>query len=239
MLKDQVIVVTGASRGIGKCMVYALAKRGAKVVAAARSLKSGQPGPEGADLSISVDVRDPCQVENLLHQVRHRYRRVDGLINNAGLMVGDISFMDGDLHLYQDILDTNLKGAFLTCQAVLPHMMQQSSGTIVNVTSGAAVRTGFLNVPYGISKAGLDRLTLGLGAELKDYGIACVSLSPPVSATATVLDMYPHRDMKARAYPPELTAQALWLLLEDNPMQYTGQVLGVREYLQQKGVLLQ
>jgi NAD(P)-dependent dehydrogenase (short-subunit alcohol dehydrogenase family) len=237
MLKDQVIIVTGASRGIGKAMVAALAKRGVCVVAAARSLGAEQPGPPGAALSVAVDVRDPDQVKNLVQQVVGRYQRVDGLVNNAGLMVGDIAFTDTDPDLYQTILDTNLKGAFLTCWAVVPHLLRQGHGTIINITSGAAVRTGFLNIPYGISKAGLDRLTLGLGAELQEQGIACVSLSPPVSTTDTVRKMYAGRDMDGWAHPPELTAHALWLLLEDNPIQYTGQVISVREYLQQQGGL--
>jgi 3-oxoacyl-[acyl-carrier protein] reductase len=237
MLKDQVIIVTGASRGIGKAMVAALAKRGAQVVAAARSLAAGQPDPEGAALAIAVDVRDPSQVQNLMQQVLDRYQRVDGLVNNAGLMVGNVAFTDTDPDLYQDILDTNLKGAFLTCWAVVPHLLRQGHGTIINITSGAAVRTGFLNIPYGISKAGLDRLTLGLGAELQTQGIACVSLSPPVSTTDTVREIYAGQDMDGWAHSPQLTAHALWLLLEDTPIQYTGQVLSVREYLQQKGVL--
>ncbi len=231
------IIVTGASRGIGKAMVAALAQRGAHVIAAARSLKTGQPGPPGAALSVTVDVGNPDQVQNLVQRVVNRYQRVDVLVNNAGLMVGDIAFTDTDLNLYQTILDTNLKGAFLTCQAVVPYFLRQSHGTIINITSGAAVRTGFLNIPYGISKAGLDRLTLGLGAELQEQGIACISLSPPVSTTDTVREMYANRDMDAWAHPPELTAHALWLLLEDNPLQYTGQVISVREYLQQKSVL--
>jgi NAD(P)-dependent dehydrogenase (short-subunit alcohol dehydrogenase family) len=237
MLKDQVIIVTGASRGIGQAMVTALAQRGAQVVAAARSLETGQSGPPGATLSITVDVRDPDQVKNLVQQVVDRYQRVDILVNNAGLMIGDVAFTDTDPNLYQTILDTNLKGAFLTCWAVVPHLLRQGHGTIINITSGAAVRTGFLNIPYGISKAGLDPLTLGLGAELQGQGVACISLSPPMSKTNTVREMYAGRDVDAWAHPPELTAQALCLLLEDNPIQYTGQVLSVREYLRQKGAL--
>ena len=98
-------------------------------------------------------------------------------------------------------------------------------------SSGAAVRTGFLNIPYGVSKAGLDRLTLGLGEELKAYGIACVSLSPSASATDTVRRMYPDQNIEAWTQPPEVAARALRALLEDDPMQYTGKVLSVREYL--------
>jgi NAD(P)-dependent dehydrogenase (short-subunit alcohol dehydrogenase family) len=237
MLQERIIIVTGASRGLGRHMVQALAEQGAVVVAAARRLVSAQDPPSGAALAVAVDVRDQTQVRQLVQQVLDRYGRVDVLVNNAGLMVGDVSFTDTTPALWRDILDTNLWGAFLCCWAVLPAMRRQGGGVIVNISSGAAVRTGFLNVPYGVSKAGLDRLTLGLGTELKPYGIACISLSPSVSATDTVRRMYPDRQVDTWAQPPELPARALCALLADDPLQYTGQVLSVRDYLTRKGLL--
>ena len=235
MLRGKVIIVTGASRGLGRLMVQALADRGATVVAAARHLGVDQDVP-GAAMAVAVDVRNQSQVQRLVEQVLDRYGRVDVLVNNAGLMVGDVAFIDTTPELWRDVLDTNLWGAFLCCRAVVPAMRQQHSGVIVNITSGAAVRTGFLNIPYGVSKAGLDRLTLGLGAELKPDTIACVSLSPPVSATETVRRLYADKGMDNWAHPPELTARALCALLEDDPLQYTGQVVAVREYLARKGM---
>jgi len=249
-LQDQVVLITGASRGLGRAMALTLAKRGATVVAAARDTRSDQDPAEtlqetvrlieaagGTALAVPVDIRDEAQVQAMVEQVLGHYGSIDVLVNNAGLMGGDIAFTAISPPLWREILDTNLWGAFLCCWAVLPAMIQQGKGLIVNITSGAAVRTGFLNVPYGVSKAGLDRLTLGLGVELRGHGIACVSLSPPVSATDTVRRLYPDRDVAAWAQPPALTAHALCTLLEDNPMQYTGQVLSVREYLQAKGLL--
>lgn len=237
MLQDRVIIVTGASRGIGRAAVAALAQRGATVVAVARGLGPEQPRPPGAALTMAVDVRDQGQMQRLLQRVSDDYQRVDGLVNNAGIMVGDLNFTELTPELWREILDTNLGGAFLGCWASIPYMLQQGFGTIINITSGAAVRTGFLNIAYGVSKAGLDRLTLGLGAELKERGIACISLSPPVTATATVRQMYPGKAVENWAHPPELTAQALCTLLENEPLDYAGQVLSVKEYLQQKGLL--
>ena len=248
MMNDYVAIVTGASRGLGRAMALALAQRGANVAVAARS--SEPPVSQhsiqetarqieaagGKALALAVDVRSEVQVQQMAEQVLDCYGRIDLLVNNAGLMVGDIAFTDTTPTLWQEVLDTNLKGAFLCCQAVVPAMIGKG-GTVVNISSGAAVRTGFLNIPYGVSKAGLDRLTLGLGTELKTQGIACVSLSPPVSTTDSVRRMYPERDLDAWAQAPELTAQALCTLLEDNPMQYTGQVLSVREYLKHQGLL--
>lgn len=249
-LNDTVIIVTGASRGLGRTMALALAKRGATVVAAARSTDSAfdssgtiQEAVQaiqaegGTGLAVAVDVRDQAQVEDMVLQVLNRFGRVDVLVNNAGLMVGDVAFTDITPTLWREIVDTNLGGAFLCCRAVVPAMMRQGHGVIVNISSGAAVRTGFLNIPYGVSKAGLDRLTQGLAAELKEHGIACISLSPSVSATDTVRAMFADRDIDAWAQSPELPARALCALLEDEPIQYTGKVISVREYLEHQGLL--
>ena len=236
-LYNQVCLITGASRGLGRAMAVALAKRGARVAAAARNVNDLQETVRlietdgGIASAMTVDVTDETQVHLLVQQVLDHYGRLDVLVNNAGLMAGDLAFSDITPSLWRKILATNLWGAFLCCHAVVPQMTRQGGGVIVNITSGAAVRTGFLNIPYGVSKAGLDRLTLGLGAELERYGVACVSLSPPASATDTVRLMFPDNDVDVWAHPPELTARALCELLENSPMQYAGQVVSVREYL--------
>ena len=236
-LHHQVCLITGASRGLGRAMAVALAKRGARLAAAARNLDDLQETVRlietdgGIASALTVDVTEETQVSRLVQQTLAHYGRLDVLVNNAGLMAGNLAFSDITPSLWRTILATNLYGAFLCCQAVVPQMIRQGGGVMVNITSGAAVRTGFLNIPYGVSKAGLDRLTLGLGAELERYGIACISLSPPASTTDTVRRMFPNSDVDAWAHPPELTARALCELLEHNPMRYNGQVVSVREYL--------
>ena len=236
-LRECVVLITGASSGLGRAMAFDLAQVGARLAIVARSPKPLEATAQaiaaagGEALAVSADIRNEQQVEAMLDQVLDRFGRVDVLVNNAGVMVGDMAFTDVSPKQWREILDTNLWGAFLCCHAVLPHMIRQDRGVIINISSGAAVRTGFLNIPYGVSKAGLDRLTLGLGEELKAYGIACVSLSPSASATDTVRRMYPDQNIEAWTQPPEVAARALRALLEDDPMQYTGKVLSVREYL--------
>ncbi len=238
---NQVAIVTGASRGLGRCHALALAERGYRIGLITRhgsravAAEIEHRGHEALD--ISADVRVPEQVESAVSAVRARWGRIDVQLNNAGVMLGDVDFIDLTVEQWREILDTNLTGAFLCARAVIPTMIEQGSGVIVNVTSGAAVRTGFLNVPYGVSKAALDRLTMGLGAELEQYGIACLSLSPPATATDTVRAMYPDRDVDAWASPPEMTARALCELLRDNPMRYTGTVVSVRDFLESQGKL--
>ncbi len=242
-LEGRVAIVTGASRGIGRAMALALGRRGAMVVAAARTLGPGPGSLEetvglleaagGTGLAIPVDVREETQVEWLMARVMRRYRQVDLLVNNAGLMLGERGFTEISPSQWREVMDTNLWGAFLCCHHVVPAMVEREEGVIVNVSSGAAVRTGFLNIPYGVSKAGLDRLTLGLAAELADHGIACVSLSPSVTATNTVRRLYPGAEpVENWAQPPEMAAEALCALVEGDPMRHSGQVVTARQLLE-------
>ncbi len=187
----------------------------------------------GEGFTHSVDVRDEEQVKSLFSAVLGRWDRVDVLVNNAGLMLGERSFQDTGPTLWRQVIETNLSGAYHCAWEAAAAMVSRGSGIIINVTSGAAVRTGFLNQAYGVSKAGLDRLTLGLAEELREWGVACVSLSPSVTDTATVRAMYPDKDISRFASPVEAPAEALCALLEDpDPMRYSGRVVTVRELLE-------
>ncbi len=245
-LRGKVAIVTGASRGIGKAMCRYLGRAGARVAAAARTLESDgdrigslretvaeleREGGEG--LACRTDVRDPGQVDTLFATVMERWGRVDILVNNAGLMIGDLPFLRVDEGLWRQVMETNLFGAYHCAHCAVSIMLPQGGGTIINVSSGAAVRTGFLNQAYGVSKAALDRLTAGLGAEFREQGIACVSLSPSITDTNTVRRMYPEKQISSFAAHSDLPAQALCILLRsDDLMRHSGGVVTVRELLE-------
>ncbi len=227
-------MVTGASGGLGQAMAARLADAGARLVLTARDPQRlerlGEALP-GESLTVPADVRDPAAVSGVVAAAWNRFGVIDALVNNAGLMVGDIPLAETNAELWARILETNLSGAFYCAQAVLPEMRRRGAGTIINITSGAAVRTGFLNVPYGVSKAGLDRLTLAIAAEAHADGVHCVSLSPSVSATETVRQIYPEQNVDNWAAPPEETASAVLGLLTGGAAAYSGKVVSVREYL--------
>lgn len=240
-----VALVTGASRGIGRAIAEMLARRGMRVALAGRAHR-GRPDrldgvlaeielAGGQGMSLRADVREPAQVEAMLARLGERYGRLDLLVNNAGVFGGELGIEQLSAPAWRKILDTNLTGAFLCARAALPLMRAQGSGVIVNISSGAAVRTGFLNLAYGVSKAGLDRLTLGLAAELGPAGIICLSLSPPATATEATARLYPPEQLQQ--WPtPALTARALALLLEEPELaRRNGTVVGVREYLRSRG----
>ncbi len=236
-LRERVVVITGGSAGIGLATAGRLARAGARPVLVARDGRRLRRAGESLEkqgleaFSLPVDVRQPEAVTIAMETVIQRYGRVDALINNAGIMLGDRSLDELDPETWREIIDTNLNGAWFCARAVLPQMRRQRVGTIINISSGAAVRTGFLNIAYGVSKAALDRMTLGLAAELDGEGIVCLSLSPPYTATDTVRALYPGRDVQAQAAPPEETARAIAGLLAGDAVRYHGRVVTVREYL--------
>src|SRR5699024_10470168 len=127
-----------------------------------------------------------------------RLGRIDVLINNAGVFGGELGLLNVDPAAWNNTLSTNLTGPFLCARAAIPHMLHAGQGVIINMTSGAAIRAGFLNPAYGASKAGLDRLTLALHAEFSSRGIACVSVSPPVSATEPIQRLYSDQQLAER-----------------------------------------
>lgn len=239
-LANYTILITGASRGLGRAIALELAQAGATLALHARQQR-GRPDrldqllvevelDGGSGVTVRGDLREPDQVQHVVDQTIARLGRIDVLINNAGVFGGELGLLDLDPASWKNVVDTNLTGPFLCARAVIPHMLQAGHGTIINMSSGAAVRTGFLNPAYGVSKAGLDRLTLALHAEFGSKGIACVSLSPPVSATEPIQRLYSAQQLSERkAAKPELTAQAVRRLLEQNPQRYSGQVIGVRD----------
>jgi NAD(P)-dependent dehydrogenase (short-subunit alcohol dehydrogenase family) len=235
-----VALVTGASRGLGLAMSRALARAGfglamlaqrrGPLLAAARSLAA-----ETEVLPLPIDLTDPKALDGIAGALRARFGRLDLLVNNAGVMGGESGIEALEPKLWEHMLAVNLSAPLHLCRLLLPLLLEQRRSCIVNITSGAAVRTGFLNIGYGITKAGLDRLTLGLAAEQAGSGLACVSLSPPVSATDTVRALYPDQGVDSWAAEPELTARALLRLLQLDPARFSGQVIGARELLHQHG----
>jgi 3-oxoacyl-[acyl-carrier protein] reductase len=188
-LADRVVLVTGASRGIGAAIAVACADAGADVavgyvggadgaratVAAVRS--------RGRDaVACQADVRDPDQVEVMVAGVLDRFRRIDGLVNNAGVMPeSPVSEMTVDE--WRHVIDVDLTGAFLCTRAVLPSMRQRGSGSIVMISSRLG-QIGFAGVAhYAAAKSGLLGLAKSLAKEVGPEGIRVNVVAPGVTVT--------------------------------------------------------
>lgn len=178
-LTDSVVVVTGASRGLGAAMALALAAEGAHVVAAARSKGSlaevaAQGG--GRISTVETDMRDEASVQALIPEVIARHGRVDGLINNAGIAPAG-KFATQDPAIWKDAMAVNVIAPMLLAQAAGVQMIEQSGGRIVNVASTTGVRGKPYLVPYSTSKGAVVRFTEALAAEwaAKNVQVNCIA----------------------------------------------------------------
>jgi citronellol/citronellal dehydrogenase len=197
-LKGKVAVVTGASRGLGKAMAIHLARAGAAVAVAARTVEAGQsslPGTihetvteiekaGGRSLSVRCDVTREEAVEELIRSVTDQLGGVDILINNAGVTTPE-PFLKLSAKKWDLVMNVNLKGTFLCTKAVLPQMVERGSGHIINLSSVLA-RTIKYSIPYGASKAAIERFTLGLSKEMKKYHVSVNALCPDFTVTEAV-----------------------------------------------------
>jgi NADP-dependent 3-hydroxy acid dehydrogenase YdfG len=183
-INGAVMLVTGASSGIGAATARAASRSGARVVLAARREdRIRQLADELGDaVPVRCDVTDPDQVEAAVHAATEAFGRIDVLVNSAGQGLHvPIEGMDPDD--FRAVLDLNLVAPLITMKAVIPIMREQGSGAIVNVSSGITWSAIPGSGAYAGSKAGLDMLTAVARAELTGTGIAVSTMYPFITAT--------------------------------------------------------
>lgn len=182
-IKNKVVIVTGASEGIGRATAEALSREGAKVVLAARSddkiahLAHSLPG----SLAVHADMRNPADIQNLIDRTIAVHDHIDILVNNAGQgMYGPVENIN--LEQYREIMELNVYGPLLAMQMVIPHMRGRG-GMIVNVSSRVS-KNYFPNLAaYASTKYALNALSLTAREELKKDGIVVSVMHPKMTAT--------------------------------------------------------
>ncbi|UVL86304.1 oxidoreductase [Pseudomonas sp. B21-028] len=184
MSNAKVVLVTGVSSGIGRATAQLFVRQGCQVFGSVRSITQSAPLP-GVEL-VEMDVRDDASVQRAIETVIVQAKRIDVLINNAGgSLVGSVE--ETSIAEAQSLFDTNVWGALRTAQAVLPHMREQRSGRIVNVSSVL----GFLPAPYmglySASKHAIEGMSETLDHEVRKFGVRVVLVEP--SFTRTNLDL--------------------------------------------------
>lgn len=181
IIDGKVIVITGASSGLGEATARHLAAAGAKLVLGARRLDRletlAQELNLGAEAAVQTDVTDREQVKRLVDTAVAAHGRIDVILNNAGLMPHS-PLERGKVEDWDRMIDVNLKGVLYGIAAALPHMTRQKSGHIINVSSvaGHKVRPG--SAVYAATKAAVRMLSEGLRMEVKPYNIRTTVISP-------------------------------------------------------------
>jgi 3-oxoacyl-[acyl-carrier protein] reductase len=241
---DRVVLVTGASTGIGAAIARGFAAAGATVVVhynssadAASAVVTDIASAGGDAWAIRADVSAPDAVQGLVDAVVTRHGRIDVLVNNAGGIVERSPIDEMSDELYGQVMDLNVKSVFQACRAVIPVMRSAGRGTIVNVASVAARNGGAGGaVLYASAKSAVATLTRGLARELATEGIRVNALSPglvdtPFHTRYTKPEVFSGLaasiPMQRAAQPEECVGPVLFLASELAASYVTGQILEV------------
>ena len=235
---EKIALVTGSSRGIGRAVATRLAKDGWAVcincierVDLARQLAAVLIAEGGRATVCQADVSRREQVQAMVRHIEKRFGPVSLLVNNAGI-AGQAQFQDISEEMWDRYFAVNLKGAYYCIQEVLPHMLHEKAGTIVNISSIWGLRGASCEVAYSCTKAALIGLTRSLGMELAPSGIRVNCVAPGVIDT-DMLSALPEGTTEelARMTPmgrlgtPEDIAETAAFLASDASAFMTGQVL--------------
>ena len=242
MLKGKVIIITGASQGLGFAMSKGCSMNGATVIMVARTKEKLEAAVEelkkngGRCFAKQADATKWEDIERVVNEVVTEFGRIDGLVNNAGL-TSKIKFLESSVEDYDSVMNANLKSTYMCCRLVCEQMVKQKSGAIVNVASVAAETGGGLlgTSLYASAKGGVISMTKGMARELAQYGIRVNTLAPGcIDTPATTVGRDPEQYqasikkilLQRRGRPDDVVASTL-LLLSDASSFITGTTLDV------------
>lgn len=236
-LDDEVIIVTGASRGLGKSMVERFSAEGARVVLSARDgdrMEAVAADLPGESLVVPADAREADDVKGVVEETVDAFGRVDTLVNNAGVsilgMQDDRKFIqDVTEEEYDTVLEVNLKGVFLFTREVLPHMYEQGRGNVINISSGLGRRAIAGAGCYVASKWGLEGFTRVTALEGEDRGVNANALDPGGRVNT---DIWAHLPAKERTQilQPDVMDDAAVLLAAQGPDGVSGESMTAEEW---------
>ena len=236
-LKDKVIIITGASRGIGRAMALRFAKEGATIVIAA---KSDKPHPKlpgtihtvaeeveqagGKAIAVALDVRKELQVKKLCDRIGEEFGRIDAVINNAGA-ISLTKVEETSPKRYDLMQQINSRAVYCLAYYALPYLKKSDNPHILNLSPPVNLEEKWLKdfSPYTLSKYGMSILSKGMAAEFKPYGIAVNTLWPQTYiATAAIEFAVGNKDTLNYARKPEIMADAAHVVLTHPSHHYTG-----------------
>ena len=262
-LDGRVAIVTGSSRGIGEEIAKLFAREGARVVCAARTLNEGDhrmlsgslagtvkqiKDAGGQALAVAVDVSNEADCQKLVRAAQDAFGTVDILVNDAALTYYK-PIVDYNVKHWVKAFAVNVHAPFMLSQLVLPGMIKQRRGAIVNISSGAAIgpgRTPFMDARpvnggtmYGATKAALERFTQGLAQEVAGHNIAVTAVSPSlvVPTPGTVYHRLVTGIGDPKGEPPQLMARAALLLASEPADKINGRVTYSQQILSEYGLL--
>jgi NAD(P)-dependent dehydrogenase (short-subunit alcohol dehydrogenase family) len=242
-LGGRVALVTGASRGVGQATAWELARRGADLILAARTVDDAAPGmpgtleetaegvrAEGREAKVvGADLNDPASVERLAAEALAWRGRVDVLVNNAAFLgrAAYHSLDELELKNFERQFNVNVTAPFVLTKALVPAMRTGEGGVIVNITSGAGLIGAYETpgITYGATKAALNRLSTLLARDLRPDGIAVFAVDPGYTLTVLARRTAAQTGLDAStAHSPEVPARVIADLIEADAEKTSGRV---------------
>jgi len=225
-IHNQIAIVTGAGRGIGRGIAIELGKMGAKVVLVARSRTELEDTARAIGSNASVmpaDVRKKEDLQRLFEQVATALGPIDILVNAAGLGIFGpvVDFTDDD---FQTLIDTNLRGIFFSCRLVLPSMIERKRGHVINIASIAGKVGSANRAVYCASKFGVVGFTESLAEEVRQHGIR-VSVICPGSTDTSFSSKEISAQSRARMLRPEDIGHAVRMLVMQEPNSFISEII--------------
>ncbi|RVU54321.1 SDR family NAD(P)-dependent oxidoreductase [Anaerosphaera multitolerans] len=235
-LLNKVIIVTGATSGIGSASAKLFASEGAKIIATGRNIKRGETLIEyiksqgGEATFVQADMAVDSDMDKVVDKAIKKYGRIDALFNNAGISISR-TLEDFDEESWDKLLDTNLKAPFKLVQKVMPHLVK-TKGNILNTGSVAAFKPTPASYGYGPSKSGLINLTKVAAYNYASKGVRVNALCPGMTLTP-ILESVPKENLEklqstipmGRLGKPEEMAKTALFLISDDASYITGQAI--------------
>lgn len=243
-LNGKTALITGARRGIGRAIALALAGEGAEVAICDKVADDGKLESVAREIessgrrsiAIQTDISRKTEVEDMVKKVAKEFGRIDVLVNCAGVWIPGQSLLECPEENWDIVIDTNLKGTYLCCQAAGRVMVMQNSGNIINLSSEVGLTPGLGGGAYSVSKAGIIMLTRQMALELARYNIRVNALAPGIVKTDFNTQFWkaPEVEKKSaemvplgRLAEPEDIASAAVFLASDAAGYITGEILSV------------
>ncbi len=248
-LTGKTIIITGASRGIGREIALRCARDGANIVIAAKTVDDSGPlagtifdvakeveALGGKALPLQVDVRDADKITEMAEQAVKAFGRIDVMINNAGaiklLPVEELPVKRFDL-----LLQVNVRASYACAQACIPHMKAAGGGHIINMSPPLNLKPHWIagKTGYTITKFGMTMLTIGLAEELREHGIKANSLWPRTAIATAAINWIGGEEWMNASRKPAIMADAVYEMLTDPDASLTGKSLIDEDYLRSRG----
>lgn len=252
MFENKNVLITGASRGIGKAIAIKLASLGANIALAAKTVEPhpkldgtiysaaeeiDKAGP-GKVLPLQADIRNENTITEIVAKTAESFGGIDILINNASAI--NLSSTENlEVKRYDLMQDINVRGTFLMCQACIPHLKNSSNPHILNISPPINMDRKWFpkHLAYTLSKYGMSMIVFGLSAELKKYRIGVNALWPKTTiATAAVQNLLGGDELTKHSRTPDIVSDAAVIILQQPSIGCTGNFFIDEDVLRQKGI---